>query len=190
MTSHLDSRIDPGKLSKELDAMTSAARNRWVLGLGRRQQRRLFAAVEGHSALNFDFLVPAERGVMSEVVHEGRNTLPAFRRFAKVFCRPEGRDELWGYNRTNTLTETVVGPGYFVTRTHGDGELIVDYLVTPPDSPPGWPKIVPNETRLSRFVYAGTQDILRRVSADVSIGRAQKKGRWLPAWFVLVRQQP
>ena len=188
MTSRLDSPIDPDKLSQELDAMSPAARNHWAHGLGRRQQKRLFAAVEGHAALDFDFLVPAEHGAMTEVVHEGLNTLPAFRRFAKVFCRPEGGDELWGYNRTSKLTETVVGPGYFVTRTHGEGVLIVDYLVTPPAAPPHWPKIVANETRLSRFVYAGTQDILRRVSAHVSIGRAQKKGRWLPAWFVLVRQ--
>ncbi|MFK8000043.1 MAG: hypothetical protein AB8H86_10615 [Polyangiales bacterium] len=184
----LDSHIDPNKLAAELDAMTSATRNRWALGLGRRQQKRLFDAVEGHAALDLRFLVPPERAAMSEVVHEGLNTLPAFRRFAKVFCRPEEGDELWGYNRTNGITETVVGPGYFVTRTHGEGELIVDYLVTPPASPSHWPEIVPNETRLSRFVYAGTQDILRRVSAHVSIGRAQKKGRWLPAWFVLVRQ--
>lgn len=188
MSARLDSRIDPDKLAGELDTMTSAARNRWVLGLGRREQKRLFDAVEGHGALDFDFLVPPERGAMSEVVHEGLNTLPAFRRFAKVFCRPEEGDELWGYNRTNALTETVVGPGYFVTRPYGEGELIVDYLVTPPASLPHWPTVVANETRLSRFVYAGTQDILRRVSTHVSIGRAQKKGRWLPAWFVLVRQ--
>lgn len=180
--------IHPAKLSAALDAMSATDRNRWAFGLGRRQQKNLFAAVRGHAALDLDFLVPSDRAAMSEVVHEGLNTLPAFRRFAKVFCRPEGREELWGYNRTNAMTETVVGPGYFVTRTHGDGELIVDYLVTPPSSPPHWPAIVPNETRLSRFVYAGTQDILRRVSEHVSIGRAQKKGRWLPAWFVLVRQ--
>ena len=184
----LDARIDPSELSEELNAMTGADRKRWALSLGRRQQRRLFAAVEGHAALDLDFLVPPERGTMSEVVHEGLNTLPAFRRFAKVFCRPEGRDELWGYNRTSTLTETVVGPGYFVARAYGEGELIVDYLATPPSAPSHWPTIVANETRLSRFVYAGTQDILRGVSAQVSIGRAQKKGRWLPAWFVLVRQ--
>ncbi len=185
----LQAPIDPASLSAELDAMRPFERNRWVLSWGRREQRRLFDAVAGYASLDLDFLVPPDVGTMREVVHEGLNTLvPGTRRFAKVFCRPEGRDELWGYNRSGRISETLVGPGYFVARNFGEGELIVDYLTTPPNAPPGWPKILPNETRLSRFVYAGTQDILRGVSKHVCIGRAQKKGQWLPAWFVLVRQ--
>ncbi len=181
--------IRMGELSARLDAMSQAERNEEVLRWGRRAQSRLFEAAEGHMSVDLDFLVAPEKGLMNEVVHEGLYTLPAFRRFAKVFCRPEGRDELWGYNRTNGLLLTAVGPGYYVARRHGEGELIVDYLSVPPSAPAGWPPIRPNEERLSRFVYAGTQDVLRADSKHVSTGRAQKAGKWLPAWFVLTRQE-
>ena len=175
-------------LAAELDAMTPAERNACALAWSRREQSRFFNAAAGHRRMDLDFLVPKGTAVMTEVIHEGRNTLPAFRRFAKVFCRPEGREEVWGYNRSGALVETTVGPGYFVARKHGDGELLVDYLKVPPSAPPGWPPILPNEARLSRFVYVGTQDVLRAISEHVCIGRAQKQGKWLPAWFVLVRQ--
>ena len=182
--------FDPQALASALDAMSPRERRDQVLGLGRAAQRRLFDAADGVQSIELDFLVPAELPAHREVVHEGRNTLPAFKRFAKVFCRTKERPhELAGYNRTSLLLNTTVGPGYFVARNHEVvGELLVDYLTLPTETAPGWPKIVPNSERLSRFVYHGTQDVLRGVSRHVSIGRAQKRGKWLPAWFALVRQ--
>lgn len=182
--------FDPQELARALDEMSPGERRDQVLGLGRGAQRRLFDAADGVQPIELDFLVPAELPARREVVHEGRNTLPAFKRFAKVFCRTEVRPhELAGYNRTSLLLNTAVGPGYFVARNHEVvGELLVDYLTLPTEKCEGWPKIVPNSERLSRFVYHGTQDILRGVSRHVSIGRAQKRGKWLPAWFALVRQ--
>jgi len=99
----------------------------------------------------------------------------------------DGR-ELWGYNRTGAFVETTVGPGYFVAYpSEVGGEVLVDYLRVPPRCPEHWPTIVPNSTRLSRFVYDGTQDILRGVSKHVTIGRATKGGKPMSAWFVLCR---
>jgi len=71
---------------------------------------------------------------------------------------------------------------------YGDSEVLVDYLQLPPAKLPHWPTILPNSSRLSRFVYNGTQDVLRGVSQHVSIGRAMKAGKYLPAWFVLCRE--
>ncbi|MAQ18713.1 MAG: hypothetical protein CMN30_28445 [Sandaracinus sp.] len=186
---------DMGAIADHLNGLGNAARTREAIGLGRRDQSKLFAAAEGVHAIDPGFLVPNDAAPLSEVVHEGHNTMPAFRRFAKVFCRgPEDAappEERWGYNRQRQtpIVETVVGPGYFVAGPHSvPGELLVDYLRVPPGKPAAWPPILPNSARLSRFVYQGTQDVLRGVSDHMSIGRAMKNGRWLPAWFILVRQ--
>ncbi len=181
--------VDMHAVSTYLDELDAGRRRREVLELGRQAQRRLFDAADGWAPLGLDDLVPPEAPAETEVPHEGRNTLPAFRRFAKVFTRPEPFEgELWGYNRTSPLLQTLVGPGYYVAYPHSrPGEVRVDYLRVPPAGLSGWPPVLPNSARLSRFVYYGTQDVLRKVSRHVSIGRAQKAGRWLPAWFVLVR---
>ncbi len=181
--------IDMRAVSSYLDGLPSDRRRSEVLELGRGAQRRLFDAADGWASLSLDDLVPASAPPLSEVPHYGRNTLPAFQRFAKVFTRPDPFEgELWGYNRNTALLETMVGPGYYVACAHHrPGEVLVDYLRVPPNGLPGWPPVLPNSARLSRFVYYGTQDVLRKVSQHVSIGRAQKRGHWLPAWFVLVR---
>ena len=91
-------------------------------------------------------------------------------------------------NRNSGLIETTVGPGYYVAYDRGADEVLVDYLRQPPRHPEGWPEILPNSARLSRFVYNGTQDVLRRVSKHVSIGRAMRNQKWMDAWFILIRQ--
>ncbi|MEM9070551.1 MAG: hypothetical protein AAGE52_18745 [Myxococcota bacterium] len=181
--------VDIAAVAAYLDELDSGRRRREVLTLERSHQRRLFDAAQGWQEMTLDDLTPEAHGTMSEVPHHGRNTLPAFRYFAKVFTRPsEGEGELWGYNRNDPLIENVVGPGYFVTHQHHEpGELLVNYLRLPPRGLPSWPPVISNAARLSRFVYNGTQDVLRKVSTHVTIGRAQKSGRWMPAWFVLVR---
>ena len=182
-------RYDLPRAAEHLDALSPAARLQEIRSLRPRELAALFEAAAGHRPIDLDFVVPADVAPMREVVHEGKNSLPAFTHFAKVFCRPEeGADELWGYNRSHPLVQHVVGPGYFVLRRHEvEGELLVDYLRIPPSAPSGWPPILPNEARLSRFVYAGTQDVLRGVSAHVSIGRATRGGKPMDAWFALCR---
>jgi hypothetical protein len=178
------------EIERLLDSLSPGARNEEALSLGRREQSRLFTAAASYRPISLANIVADDIDAQTEVVHKGINTMPAFRRFAKVFCRPNNgsSEQLWGYNRTPPFIGTAVGPGYFVAVPYGDREVLVDYLQLPEGKLPHWPKILPNSARLSRFVYNGTQDVLRGVSKHVTIGRAMKKGKYLPAWFVLCRQ--
>jgi hypothetical protein len=154
-------------------------------------QRKLFDAAEGR-AVEIAQIVPPERGSLQEVVHEGQNTLPAFRHFQKRFCRPSAdqrmsdREVLWGYNHQTMAPFT--GPGYFVAYQDPDSqEVWIDYRETPAERPDHWPHIVDNKARLGRFVYHGMVDRLRRISQHCTIGRAYK-GKPMNAWFALVRK--
>jgi hypothetical protein len=182
---------DMRAIESHLDSLEPAARLAEVRGLGRAHLSRLFEAAEGHRAISLDDIVAQSRPPMHEVVHDGKNSLPTFSHFAKVFVRPSETTshELWGYNRAGGFIETVVGPGYFVAIPHEvKGEVLVDYLRTPPEKPDHWPDIIPNSARLSRVVYHDTQDVLRGVSKHVTIGRAMKAEKPMSAWFVLCRR--
>jgi hypothetical protein len=187
-------RPDMDAIATYLDGLDEGSRRREALSLKRPQQRRLFDAAKGVRKLTLEDMVPASVPAMHEVPHHGRNTLvPPFEYFAKVMVRPDGREEtsgeLWGYNRGPALQEAVVGPGYYVAHQHSvPDEVIVNYLRIPPRKPAHWPRILKNNERLSFFVYNGTQDILRGVSKHVTIGRAMKSGKWMPAWFILCRE--
>jgi len=185
-----DDAPDMSMLASHLDSLDSTTRIEEIRTLTRSHQRRLFEAAKGHRPISLGDIVSPEQEVMREVVHHGKNSLPAFNHFAKVFVRPTNdAGELWGYNRTGAFIATVVGPGYFVAyQSEAKGEVLVDYLRVPPERPEHWPRVVPNSTRLSRFVYNGTQDILRGVSTHVTIGRATKGGKPMSAWFVLCRE--
>lgn len=175
-----------------LDSLDSKRRICEIRTLGRKHQARLFEAARGHKPISLKDIVGPTQPPMKEVVHHGKNSLPAFSCFAKVFVKPDvaASDELWGYNRSGGFIETVVGPGYFVAYPHEDeGEVLVDYLRVPPGRPAEWPEILPNSSRLSVLVYNGTQDVLRGVSKDVTIGRAFKGGKPMHAWFVLCRDE-
>ncbi|MBL9038404.1 MAG: hypothetical protein JNG84_07820, partial [Archangium sp.] len=140
--------------------------------------------------MSLEALTPAGTPDMTGVPHKGTNSLPLFRRFAKVFYRPDGpaaATERWGYNDNSPLLLTTVGPGYYVAYMLPSGEALVDYLRQPPGTLPGAPPLISNGARLSRFVYYQTQDVLRRVSEHVSIGRASRGGKPMPNWFVLCR---
>jgi hypothetical protein len=131
---------------------------------------------------------------MTEVIHEGKNSLALFTRFQKRFCRPARETnppELWGYNEQ--AMRLVTGPGYFVAYQPAEplalaGGVVIDYRRVPPDRPAGWPAILPNTARLSRFIYNGTVDVMRRVSDHVTIGRAMRGSQPMDNWFVLVRR--
>jgi hypothetical protein len=184
---------DMDAVSSHLDSLDSPERVAEIRSLGRAQQARLFEAAKGHRPISLNDIVSSDHSAMDEVVYQGKNSLPVFSQFAKVFVRPAGDhgQELWGYNRAGAFIETVVGPGYFVAYPFEvDGEVLVDYLRVPPERPEHWPPILPNSARVSKVVYDGTQDILRGVSTHVSIGRATKGGKPMSAWFVLCRDDP
>jgi hypothetical protein len=181
-------RIDMAELGLWLDGLTPSARLASIRSLTGLAQARLYEAAKGVRKLKLEDLVPADVEPLREVVHQGKNSLPAFTTFAKVFCRPKGEtQEVWGYNRSGPFVEKAVGPGYFVAYEGPGDELLIDYTRLPKSKPAGWPEIIPNHERLSRFVYSGMIDALRAVSARVSIGRAIKNGKVQDNWFVLTR---
>jgi hypothetical protein len=179
--------LPPGALAGALDGLSDGDRVRTVAGLRRGELAALFEAAAAHPPLRLTDLVPAQVPPLVAVIHDGKNSLPMFTRFQKRFCRPAGADsgELWGYNEQDL--RAITGPGYFVVH-HQDNQLIVDYRRLPPDAPAGWPRILPNSARLSRFIYNDTVDVLRRVSQRVVIGRAYRRNKPMDAWFALVRR--
>lgn len=186
-----DPDVKPDAIAAFLDAFESERRTRVVRSLGKRDQRQLYAKVEGFAPVGLLDLVPSDRPDLVEVRHMGRNSLPAFRIFEKRFCRLPGTpagtpDRLAGYN-FQTMSP-VTGPGYFVAREdENKREVLVDYTLLPETKPADWPQIRSNEKGLSRFVYGFMVDRLRRVSEHVTIGSAARNGRDLGSYFVLDR---
>jgi hypothetical protein len=180
--------FDVSTLADKLDALAPAARLAEIRALTRPAQAALYEAAKGARKLTLEDLVPPSVPELSEVVHEGKNTLVMFSQFAKVFCRPlRAKNELWGYNRAGAVVENAVGPGYYVAYEGPGDEVLIDYTRVPEGKPESWPKIVPNRSGLSRLVYADMVDALRAVSTHVTVGRAIKKGKVLDNWFVLCR---
>lgn len=183
-------QIDCDALEEALDNATHQQRVQAIREFTPKIQKRLFDAAEGRK-VSIEQVVPEGRKSLEEVIHEGQNTLPMFRKFQKRFCLPSSdqrqsdREVLWGYNHQTMSPFT--GPGYFVAYEDDEtGEVCIDYRELPTERPDEWPKIVSNKARLGRFVYHGMIDRLRRVSEHCTIGRAYK-GKPMDAWFVLVR---
>lgn len=182
------SNLNVEELGRYLDGLTPASRLHVVHSLTGAQQARLHEAAKGVRKLTLDDLVPSATAPLAEVVHEGKNSLPLFTHFAKVFCRPKPDvQEAWGYNRTSAFVQTVVGPGYYVAYEGPGDEVLIDYTRLPKGKAASWPEIASNDSRLSRFVYAGMIDALRGVSKHVSVGRAIRNGKVQDNWFVLCR---
>jgi hypothetical protein len=183
--------VDLEGLSRFLDELPAKGRTFEVRSLTPKQQAMLFDAAEGFRPVTLDDFVPPGTPPLRQVIHYGRNSLPAFRMFEKRFCRPDraaGGRELWGYNEQSFKAFT--GPGYFVARPASEREVVIDYCEVPPAKPAEWPTILPNSARLSRFIYYRTRDFMRGVSRYVSIGRATREGKPMDNWFVLCREAP
>jgi hypothetical protein len=186
--------VDRHELAKVLDEVGDDARFKAVAELGRKELASLYEAAVDNAPVTIDDYVPPGVPPMTEVIHDGKNSLALFTRFQKRFCRPAGETssrELWGYNEQEMRFFT--GPGYFVAYHPTEplalqGGVVIDYQRVPADKPAGWPPILPNTARLSRFIYNGTVDVMRRVSGHVTIGRAMRGRQPMDAWFVLVRR--
>lgn len=178
-----------------LDDMDPDARLAQSRTLSRAAQRKLFNIASLDVTL--DDLVPAATAPLVEIIQHGQNTLPLpapLKRFEKRFCRPDdGSPRLFGYNEG--ATRPLIGPGYFVGYSTADnrawaerGGLVVDYYQVPDAAVcPTWPRVVPNSRGLQMFVFQGTRDFMRRVSAWVTIGAAYKNDKALDHYFTLVR---
>jgi hypothetical protein len=128
----------------------------------------------------------------TEVIYQGRNSLPFFSRFQKRFVRLEAdpRAYLVGYNHpAHAWMGHLTGPGYFVVPPDSPrvGEIFLDYTKLPAQSLPTWPEIEPNNQGISRLVFAGLQDYLRALAPGVFIGAATRGGKNLDQYFILVR---
>ncbi|MFN7950465.1 MAG: hypothetical protein U0610_01980 [bacterium] len=194
MTTLKELLANPGvrlaEVTKHLDGLSRSERILECMTLDRRAQERLWQIAEHSQPLDLDYLLPSSAEPLDPYPFEGKNSLPVFTRFQKVFYKTQ-EGTIGGYN--NSSVGPVVGPGYYVTHLWDarPGELAVDYLQVPKSKPAAWPPIKPNDVGVSQFVYGGMVDFLRWVSDDVVIGRAYKKGQDpMPNWFVLCRTRP
>lgn len=189
-SSSIESKASLGSIREMLDRGTHESRVRWMKETSAADQALLWdMAIYGETSL--DDLVPVHIPDGQEVIHEGYNSLPAFRDFQKRFCRPHPKaDHLFGYNEG--LTRPLIGPGFFVVDYFPERrEVGVNYYKVPPRGSkvdPRWPAIKANEDGLQRFVYANMIDFLRKVSDHVTIGRAFKHHRAMPNYFLLCRE--
>lgn len=187
-----------GEIAALLDAADPATRIEHVFALGRSEQRALYQRAASSPVITLEHFVPQHLGAVQGVHHKGKNTLPLpgkHKFFEKRFARPrDGSARLFGYN--HAPSKNLIGPGYFVAESTQSkpawlerGGIVVDYFQVPDgEVPHSWPSVIPNEQGLQRFVYKGTRDYMRRVSAHVSIGAAFKGEKALDHYFVLVRQ--
>ena len=114
--------------------------------------------------------------------------MPTFVLFEKRFYRVGEGDAVAGANFQHI--SPITGPGYFVaTEDRNTREVLIDYRSVPALSPVGWPKVQSNEVGMSRFIYGFMVDRMRRVSKDVTIGRANRRGKDFDAWFLLCRER-
>jgi hypothetical protein len=186
------------RIAAHLDGLGPGERVDQLSRLGRGEQRALYERAGDGAPLEVGFLVPAGALPGVSVDHAGTNTLPLprfLRQFDKRFSRSAGGGEqVFGYNEW--LLRRLLGPGYFVAEStagrpdwEARGGVVVDYFRVPDGPVPGgWPKVVPNSRGLQRFVFNGTRDFLRRVSAEVSIGAAFKGEKPLDHFFTLCRR--
>ena len=161
------------------------------MALGNKEQQKLWEIAEHSKPLSLEYVVPRDAPPLQFFPFEGKNSLPLFTRFQKVFYLDKDRN-VCGYN--NAGIGWLVGPGYYMCQMNPKApelEIQVDYTRIPTEHPQGWPEIKSNDVFPTMFVYGGTKDNLRWVSKDVVIGRAFKMGeKPMPNWFVLCRQAP
>ena len=183
------------RLGDALDAMDHENRLFTVHSATKGDMTTLWEMVKDQS-VGLDHFVPSGTEPLKEVIHHGKNSLPAFTHFQKRFCLPEeGSDEAWGYNENPDSLLWLIGPGYFVAHPTAEekdapSDFAVDYLRIPPKKPESWPAIKDNEGGFRKVVYGRMKDYMRRVSSHVSVGHAYRSGESLGQYFLLCREDP
>ncbi|OGP59334.1 MAG: hypothetical protein A2V67_15875 [Deltaproteobacteria bacterium RBG_13_61_14] len=181
--------IKLAEVTQHLDQLSHDERIAQTVAINKAQQIKLWEIAENSKPLTFDYLAPPNAPALKPFPFEGKNSLPLFTRFQKVFYYDSKR-QMGGYNNQAMMWFT--GPGYYVVGMNpkNKNEVQVDYTRIPTEHPPGWPEIKSNDVFPTRFIYGGTKDNLRWVSKDVMIGRAFKQGESpMPNWFVLCRRK-
>ena len=77
----------------------------------------------------------------------------------------------------------LTGPGFFTVNEPAQEQLFIDYRSIPDDKFEKWPEMKPNEKGISKLVYAGMQDYMRKVSDRVTVGDAWKNGKKMNDYF-------
>ncbi len=169
-----------------LDGLPRATRVEALTSLvGPRLQSQFYGALVDAPRVKLVDLVPPEVPPLREVVFQGKNSGLGFSFFQTRFCRPSDRgDMLWGFHRRPLAWLT--GPGYFVVQEGEDGATM-DYREVPRGRCGTWPILRSNDRGLSRFVYGGMVDHIRRAAQDVFIGAAHRDGRATGNYFMLWR---
>lgn len=151
--------------------------------------KKMYLLAEQNAPCTMDDIVPKDVSSGIEVRHKGINSLPVSRLFEKRFTRnPQKGDQFWGYNQQPLMWLT--GPGFFTVNAPAQEQLFIDYRSIPDDSFDKWPNMQPNEKGISKLVYAGMQDYMRKVSDRVTVGDAWKNGKKMNQYFMLVRLEP
>ena len=183
------------RITEALDAMSPRGRLLVLQGLSKKSMVELWKLYDDVSPVSADFFVPSGTDELTEVIHHGKNSLPAHNFFQKRFCKGDDETgELWGYNHQSLAWAT--GPGYYVAHDTAEDDkdrlspYVIDYTRIPPKKPDSWPEILPQKARLGRFVYAGMKDYMRGVSEHMSIGKAVRGGQETENYFVLCRDEP
>jgi hypothetical protein len=195
--------LDLPRLTQVLDELGHLGRLETVRAWDGGTMAKLYEAMKGYQPVTLDYFVPPAIPPLTEVIHHGKNSLPAFTHFQKRFCKPAPSDPkaaetLWGYNHNGGFVTWFSGAGYYVAHDWEPGEIAVDYTLVPAGRPEAWPDaVVKNERGIGpRAVYGNMVDIMRGLSKQVSIGRARRckaggkveSSEWMDAWFVLCRE--
>ncbi len=184
--------IEEGKPQKEissyLDSLGHEQRLKEVQTLSGSVQRKLWALAKADLSLHEFF--PFNQPPLQEVIFYGRNSLPlpGMNLFQKRMCRSQDGKTIWGYNHQSL--QCITGPGSFVVTEESDrpGEIMIDYTRLPTGSPPQWPAVKSNSSGITALVYGHMKDYMRRVSKNVFIGEATKKGKKINQYFLLCRK--
>jgi len=177
-------------IASAFNKLDPAGRLAEMYQFGPKDQARLFETVRGQQCKIEPDFIPQWAQKNQEVIHWGVNTLPVFKKFKKCMARSGAGTEHYGYNEQ--ALKLLTGPGYFLLaqgrNPDGEQQVFVDYTRPVRETCPGWPAFLPNDKRLSYFVYNGTTDWMWKVSNHVTIGRASRAGKWMDNWFLLCRE--
>jgi len=184
-----DDKTTLAQVTAYLKPLSHEQKSNEALSLNKKCQARLWVLAKDGSPLDLNYLVPKDAKSLDPQPFDGKNSLPVFTRFQKVFYRtPDGL--IGGYN--NSSAAPLIGWGYYIAEPNPktNKELAVNYTKLPKDKPAGWPAIKPNTAFPTIFVYGNMIDYLRRVDDEVLIGKAFRQGKEMENYFVLIRHAP
>jgi hypothetical protein len=179
----LPEAADIHTLSTALDGAGQEQRLAWLQRLAGKQLPMLYELAAGQT-LKIEELHGEEGQV---VIHQGMNSMAMFRSFQKRMVLHDG--QVKGHNHQPWAW--LVGDGTFIVvpSPEVEGELWLDYTRLPDSGFPDFPPVKDNMAGLSRFAYGGMIDVVRRVSAHVTIGKAFIGDKPRGQYFALCRRE-